>query len=175
MKDDGQTSLLTEAREQLLRDAWLRHDALWFRYTFKHLSEDATNTINIAIVERLGECEMLSLVRKLRVKRPKSTDIGAIKRLLETGLVLYQTQHSPVDIEQLPGHRLQVSMHDCWACEAVRKEGMLAQYRCGPWGRLKGWLRALDITPVLLPDPDYCLALAGGNADSLCQVEVQIL
>ncbi|WP_176722535.1 hypothetical protein [Candidatus Thiosymbion oneisti] len=160
-------------REQLLRDAWLRHDALWFGYVSEHLDDKLVNVGNRMIVERLAEYEMLSLMRKLRLW-PGNGDAATLKALFEIGIDLYQTRYSPVEIELLPGNCLGVSMHDCWACKAVREAGRLDRYRCGPWARLKGWLKAVGIIPKLKPDPGLCLALQEQGAEEVCRVEVAI-
>lgn len=160
-----------EAREQLLRDSWLKHDALWYRFCYEHLDTHVTNKGNRKIVERLAEFEMLSLIRKLKVNSTNfnTTDILS---LFEVGLDIYQTHNSPVTIKQISSRKLQISITNCWACRALKEAGLLEKYECGPWGRLKGWLRALQVGGKLTPNPKTCLALTRPSSAELCQVEV---
>ncbi len=163
----------SKSREQLLRAAWLRHDAMWFQYVAAHWGMNRVNEANRAIAEALGQFEMLNLLRHSQ-HNANIENIDELLRLFSLAIDIYQTHHSPVRLERVDHKTFSVSMSNCWACKAVELAGWLDQYQCGPWARLKGWLSALKLKSTLNPDPNLCLEYLGVNKGRICSVMVVI-
>ena len=169
----GTDSVGSKSREQLLRAAWLRHDAMWFQYVAGKCGMDTVNQANRAIVEKLGQFEMLNLLRCLQ-HSARIENVDELLQLFSLAIDIYQAHHSPVRLERIDDKTFRVSMSNCWACKAVELAGWLDQYQCGPWGRLKGWLSALKLNSTLNPDPTLCLEYLGINKGRLCTVMVVV-
>lgn len=166
-------SASNETREHLLREAWLRHDAMWVQHVTAKWGMNAVNEENRAIVEKLGQFEMLNLLRHCK-HRADIDNIDELLQLFSLAIDIYQTHRSPVRLDKVDNNMFSVSMSNCWACKAVEMAGWLDQYQCGPWARLKGWLSALRLKSSLNPDPYLCLEYLGVNKGRICTVMVVV-
>lgn len=167
-------NLSIQKRTQLVRDSWLRHDAMWFENAMSLCEFKTLNKLNKKIVFRLAQFEMYSLVRSVD-SFSYPNDMRNLSTILKVAVDIYQTSRSKVEIELLDENTLTIKMYECWACKSIENAGLLDEYECGPWQRLKGWLLALEVDYNMNPDPVACLKHLGVHDGSVCEVEVKVL
>jgi hypothetical protein len=146
------------AREKLLLQGWMWHDARWFTATAQEFGLQAANQLNTTAARETGRVEARRTLKLLDVPPPSDLQAcviaqEAIGRLLAPGLVDYDITTD--------GDSVRYDVRHCFAYENVTKAGIASEYRCGIFPRVAGWWDVFDVTYELTPKPGPCMMAAG--------------
>jgi len=146
-------------REQLLVKCWMSHDARWFNAVAREFGIAAANRINQNAVREMAKVEWQRIGRALGIAPPKNAaDCIAAQQamigLLGPDLLDYESQ-----VESDDAYR--VAVKRCFAHENVARAGIAAQYDCGIFARIEGWLEGMGFEHQVEPPLNGCLKAQG--------------
>ena len=147
------------AREQLLVKCWMTHDARWFNAVAREFGMEAANRLNQAAVRESAKVEAQRLGRALGLAPPQDAEgclqsQRALIGVLGPDLLDYEAQAEGPD-------SYRVSVKRCFAHENVEKAGIAAQYDCGIFARVEGWLDGMGVAHQVSPPLKGCLKAQG--------------
>jgi hypothetical protein len=147
------------AREQLLIKCWMTHDARWFNVVACEFGIEAANRANQTAVREAAKVEAQRVGRALGLTPPRDAAdcLKAQKALigvLGPDLLDFEAQAEGPD-------SYSVRVTRCFAHENVAKAGIAAQYDCGIFARVEGWLDGMGVRHVMAPPLKGCLKAQG--------------
>lgn len=148
-----------EEREALLIKCWMSHDARWFAAVAMSYGMEAANRANKLAVREEGKVEARRVVRVLGLPPPRTTE--DVMLINETMISLLGPDLLDYELERTAAGRFQYRIRRCFAYENVVRAGVAAQYECGIFPRVMGWLEALGVECELSPPLGLCLKAAG--------------
>jgi hypothetical protein len=146
---------------------WMTHDAMWYYHCLQELGADQANRINRAAIFSMAGIE-IQRIRKLmgRNNGPVGT-CRELREILDTAFELVLPEFMKFHYSFPEEDLLRGGFHECFAFEGVKKYGAECVYQCGIVTRIKGWLEALGVKYVMVPDIKGCLMRDQGK----CEVE----
>lgn len=150
---------MSSEREALLVKCWLSHDARWFNEVARTFGMEAANRANQNAVREAAKVEAQRVGRALGVAPPRDA-AGCVRAqeqligLLGPDLLDYET-----NVEDATTYRVHVKR--CFAHENVTRAGIAAQYDCGIFPRVEGWLAGMGLQPQVDPPLRGCLRAQG--------------
>ncbi|MFY9315864.1 MAG: DUF6125 family protein [Burkholderiales bacterium] len=153
------SGLAAGEREQLLVKCWMTHDARWFNAVAREFGMQAANRLNRRAVREMAKVEWQRVGRALGIEQPKDAAgclaaQQAMIDLLGPELLDYEAQVEGTDA-------CRISVRRCFAHENVEKAGIAAQYDCGIFSRIEGWLEGMGFAPQVQPPLKGCLKAQG--------------
>lgn len=152
-------ALSPEARETLLIQCWMSHDARWFMAAAAELGMPATNRLNQTAARELGKVEARRLAKAIGL--PNVEDIDGYLEAQETIIALLGPELLDYRVEKLDHARAMLHVERCFAFDNVKRAGVADQYDCGILPRVEGWLAGLAESHTISPTPGPCLKARG--------------
>jgi hypothetical protein len=147
------------AREQLLIKCWMTHDARWFNAVAREFGMATANRLNQAAVREAAKVEAQRVGRALGLTAPQDA-AGCLQAqraligVLGPDLLDYEAQAEGTD-----SYRIRVKR--CFAHDNVAKAGIAAQYDCGIFARVEGWMDGMGLRHEIAPPLKGCLMAQG--------------
>lgn len=144
------------AWRDLLQRNWMTHDAMWFgQATMRHGIEVA-NDLNCAAVRGMAAVETRRICRLVGLdpaERPEELRafVDAAIALVIPGFMTFEVAWSD-DERSVTFHTTR-----CFAHDGVEALGVVAEYRCGIFERVYGWLDALGFAYDVDPSTPNCI------------------
>jgi hypothetical protein len=146
-------------RESLLIKNWMAHDARWFALVAKECGMAVTNRINQTAAREVGKVEAQRLGRALQLPPVKTLDDYLVTQ--ETFIGLLGPDLLDYQVSKVSETACQLCVSRCFAYDNVTRAGVAAQYECGIFARVMGWLDALGVAYELSPALGKCLQAQG--------------
>lgn len=145
-------------RDILLKN-WMTHDALWYVEAAKAFGMAAASPMNLKVCRTLGRIECRRLMKSAGAAPPGNID--EYRELFEFGKQVFVPDFMKFQIEY-PANDTQVfHVFDCFAHKGMQKAGLIADYECGIFERIEGWLDAMGLSYNRTPDLSRCLKFKG--------------
>ncbi len=147
-----------QLRDFLIKN-WMTHDAIWYGEVAKKFGMAEASPMNLRVCRQLGRIEFGRLMKTLGASPP--THMGEYQELFEFGRQTFVPDFMDFQIEY-PGSDSQMfRVLDCFAHRGMEKAGLLADYECGIFERIEGWLDAMGLKYERTPDLSRCLKFKG--------------
>ena len=138
---------------------WMTHDALWYVEAAKAFGMAAASPMNLKVCRTLGRIECQRLMKTVGAASPGNMD--EYQELFEFGRQVFVPDFMKFQIEY-PGNDMQIfHVFDCFAHRGMEKAGLIADYECGIFERIEGWLDAMGLKYNRSPDLSRCLKFKG--------------
>ncbi|MBW1708833.1 MAG: hypothetical protein JRG97_02910 [Deltaproteobacteria bacterium] len=155
-----------EIRGILIKN-WMTHDALWFGEAAMRFGMAEASPMNLRVCRQLGRIEFRRLMKAVNASNPK--DFSEYMELFEMGREVFVPDFMEFQTEY-PGDDSQVvHVLDCFAHKGMERAGLIADYECGIFERIEGWLDAMELKYTRTPDLSRCLKFKG----EVCKVYVR--
>jgi hypothetical protein len=146
-------------RETRLIKNWMSHDARWFRAVAGEIGMAATNRINQSAARELGQVEAQRIVRALAL--PPAATLDGYLLAQEIFISLLGPDLLDYRIAQTADDTCAMYVDRCFAHENAVRAGIAAEYECGVFARVMGWLDALGLAYTLAPALGPCMKCQG--------------
>lgn len=146
-------------REALLVKCWMAHDARWFAAATAAGGMALANRLNRAASRECGRAEARRLVGVLGLPPVRSVEDWILVQ--ETFIGLLGPDLIDYGVSREGDSACRMDIRRCFAHEQVTRAGVAADYECGIFERLVGWLEALGVPHRLDPAPGKCLKVQG--------------
>ena len=137
----------------------MSHDARWFNAVAREFGMAAANRINQEAVREAAKIEAQRVGRALGAAPPQDA-AGCLRAqaamigLLGPGLLDYESR-----VED--ANTYSITVKRCFAHENVTRAGIVAQYDCGIFARIEGWLEGAGMDHQVDPPLKGCLKAQG--------------
>jgi hypothetical protein len=146
-------------RQELLVKCWMSHDARWFAAATQAGGMALANRLNRMAARECGRAEARRLAGVLGLPPVRSAEDWIVVQETLIGLLGPDLLDYRVSRE---GERsCSVRVDRCFAHDQVTRAGVAAEYECGIFERLAGWLDALGVAHDLDPALGRCLKVQG--------------
>ncbi len=146
-------------REALLVKCWMSHDARWFAAATQAGGMALANRLNRMASREAGRAEARRLAGVLGLPPVRSAEDWIVVQ--ETLIGLLGPDLLAYHVSRESERACRVSVARCFAHEQVTRAGVAAEYECGIFERVAGWLDALGIPHDLDPALGKCLKVQG--------------
>ena len=147
--------------KELLNKCWMTHDGMWFRHCLQECGIETTNKINKAAIYDAARIEGMRLARALGVDRIETfTDLHEFIRQANA---IVKADFMKIECSSPEPNILRWDVQQCFAYEGITRLGVIDQYQCGIFERVKGWLDALDIEYSVTPEAHGCMMHDAGR------------
>ncbi|MBI3107203.1 MAG: hypothetical protein HYY95_16830 [Candidatus Rokubacteria bacterium] len=146
-------------REALLVKCWMAHDARWFAAAAREGGIALANRLNRMASREAGRVEARRIAGALGLPPVRSADDWILTQEALIGLLGPDLIDYRVSKEGESACRM--SVERCFAHDQVTRAGMAAEYECGVFERVAGWLDALGVRHQLAPTLGRCLKAQG--------------
>lgn len=145
----------------LLHKSWMTHDGMWFRYCLELCGIEKANQINKAAIYAAAQVEAKRLAKLFGV--PQINSFAELCDFIQQATAVMQADFMQFTFEIPEDNVLRWHMHRCFAYEGVSRLGVIDQYQCGIFERLKGWLDGLGIPYTITPQVEGCMMHSDGR------------
>ena len=146
-------------REALLVKCWMSHDARWFMAVARECGMAVANRLNREAARELGRVEAPRLARALGLAPVTSLDEYLLVQ--EALIGLFGPDLLDYRVNTPGGTACRVDVARCFAHENAVRAGIAAEYECGIFARVAGWLDGLGLAHELRPALGRCLKAQG--------------
>lgn len=150
-----------EEIQNFLNKNWMTHDAMWFYHALREFGIEKTNKINRSAVRSMGAIEAKRIMRAIPMD--KFSSMRDIELFFEEGWDLARPRFMDASLDFTGSDRFRWTMRQCFAHDGVLKLGVIEQYECGIYERIKGWLDAMGLDFTVEPDSDSCMLYHEGR------------
>ncbi|MEW6208159.1 MAG: DUF6125 family protein [Acidobacteriota bacterium] len=155
------TTIGREELRELLNKSWMTHDAMWFRHCAQECGMEKTNRINKAAIRSAAVIEARRLAKIFEVEKIDSFE--GLYDFITKATDLIRADFMKFECSAPEKNLLRWRMHQCFAYEGVTRMGVIEQYECGIFERMKGWLEGLGIKYSIEPQIDGCMMHTDGE------------
>lgn len=146
-------------REALLVKCWMSHDARWFAAAALEGGMALANRLNRLAAREVGRVEARRVAGALGLAPVGSLDDWLLTQeiligLLGPDLLAYR-------VSRVSESACRVSVERCFAHDQVVRAGVVAEYECGIFERVAGWLEAVGLPHEMSPPLGKCLKAQG--------------
>src|SRR5574341_1209873 len=152
-------SLAPSERESLLIKSWMSHDARWFVAVAREFGMAATNRINQSAAHEVGKVEAQRILRALGL--PPAATLDDYLLLQEVFIGFLGPDLLDYRVAKTGDDTCMVHVDRCFAHENAVRGGVAAEYECGIFARVTGWLEALGLDYELSPALGPCMKCQG--------------
>lgn len=140
----------------LVQRGWLTHDAMWFANTVARFGIKTANELNRASVRAMAGIEA-KRVRKLAAIGDLHTHRD-LRRFFDAAIALViPAEVMSYELSWAPDDRwVSFEVTRCFAFEGTTALGVVADYECGIFERVEGWLDALGVPYEIEPTVTHC-------------------
>lgn len=146
-------------REALLVKCWMSHDARWFAAAALEGGMALANRLNRMAAREVGRVEARRIAGVLDLPPVRSVEDWIVVQ--ETLIGLLGPDLIDYRVSKEGERACRMSIERCFAHEQVTRAGMAAEYECGIFERVAGWLDALGVPHELAPALGRCLKAQG--------------
>jgi hypothetical protein len=150
-----------EELKELLNKSWMTHDGMWFRHCLEVCGIEQTNRINKAAIYSAARVEAKRLAKALGFTTIETFE--QLERFIEQATAVIQADFMKFTCAAPQKNVLRWEMQQCFAHEGVTRLGVIDQYQCGIFERIKGWLDSLGIEYTITPDVTGCMMHREGH------------
>ncbi|MCP5032472.1 MAG: hypothetical protein GY939_11750 [Actinomycetia bacterium] len=144
-----------EQLRALLLRGWMTHDAMWFMHAVQELGIERANHLNKAAVHDMAGIEAARLRKVAGLESVRNPD--EVRRFFDTAIELVIPDFMNFDVKWSPdSNSVQFEISKCFAFEGVTGLGVAAEYECGIYERIYGWLDALGLNYQATPTGPLC-------------------
>lgn len=147
-----------QVKDYLLTN-WMTHDALWYREAASRFGMSEASPMNLRICRSLGRIEFKRLLKATGSNPPK--DMAHLKVLYEEALRILVPPFIEMDAEFQSDDAILFKTRTCFAHKGMTEAGLIDEYECGIFERIKGWFDAMKVDYRLSPDLSRCLKYRG--------------
>lgn len=151
--------LAASERETLLVKGWMSHDARWFMAVARECGMQVANRVNRMAAHAAGEVEARRLARALGWGPVTTRDECLLAQ--ETLIALLGPDLLDYGVTRLGADAYRVDVRRCFAHDHAVRANIGADYECGVFERVAGWLDGLGVTHRMSPAVGRCLKCAG--------------
>jgi len=145
---------------------WMTHDALWYREAASRFGMSEASPMNLRVCRSLGTIEFKRLLKATGSNPPK--DMAQLKVLHEEARRILVPPFIEMDVDFQSANSILFKTRTCFAHKGMTEAGLIDEYECGIFERIKGWFDAMEVDYTLSPDLSRCLKYRGQE----CQVTV---
>jgi hypothetical protein len=156
----------TQVKDYLLTN-WMTHDALWYREAASRFGMTEASPMNLRVCRSLGRIEFKRLLRGTGSNPPN--DIAQLKNLYEEAQRILVPPFMETEVDFQPHSKILFKTRTCFAHKGMTEVGLIDEYECGIFERIKGWFDAMGVDYRLSPDLSRCLKYMGKE----CHVTVE--
>ncbi len=151
--------LAPSERESLINRCWMSHDARWFMAAAGEFGMAAANRLNQAAVRETAKVEVGRIVRALQLPPPGSIeDCMLVEELL---IGLFGPDALDYEVTKADDSAYSILVKRCFASDNATRAGIAAEYECGVFARVGGWLEGLGVECEMTPPLGRCLKRLG--------------
>ena len=160
-------SMDRETLRNLLLANWMTHDALWYGEVAAKFGMAEASPMNLKVCRTLGRIEFRRAMKWAGASTPQN--MGEYLELFQLAKELFVPEFMEIHVSY-PSEAVQVfHVLDCFAHRGMTRQGFIADYQCGIFERIEGWLDAMGVRYVRSPDLNRCLKFRGEE----CKVTVE--
>ncbi len=149
-----------ELRELLFKN-WMTHDGMWFLHCLQECGIEKANKINKAAVRSMAKVELRRIMAALSVEKIQS--FSEFKEFANTLFKVVKAKFMDFEYEFPEFNILKFTMNNCFAYDGVKRIGVIEQYECGIFERLKGWFEELRLNYKVDPQVNGCMMVSEGK------------
>jgi hypothetical protein len=146
-------------REALLVKGWMSHDARWFMAVAGECGMQVANRVNRAAAHATGEVEARRLARALGWEPVATREDCLLAQEILIGLL--GPDLLDYGVTRVGDDAYRVHVRRCFAHDNAVRAEIAADYECGVFARVSGWLDGLGVTYQVSPGVGRCLKCAG--------------
>jgi hypothetical protein len=146
-------------RDALLIQCWMSHDARWFAAAAQECGMPVANRLNQIAARAIGKVEAQRILRALSL--PPAVTLDDYLLAQEIFIALLGPDLLDYRVSKVGDRAFQVQVQRCFAYDNVVRAGIAAEYECGVFARITGWLDALGQTHEMNPALGKCLKAQG--------------
>jgi len=154
-----------QVKDYLLTN-WMTHDALWYREAASRFGMAEASPMNLRVCRTLGRIEFKRLLKATGSNPPK--DMAHFKILYEEALRILVPPFHEWEVDFPSSDTILCRTQNCFAHKGMTEAGLIDEYECGIFERIKGWFDAMEVDYTLSPDLSRCLKYRGQE----CHVKV---
>lgn len=148
----------------LLGKCWMTHDGMWFFHCLQEFGIAATNKINKSAIHSLSAIEIKRIKHVLGFeKNIENFDEFKLFFIEASKLMVPDFMHVSFSFPEQNKMAWAFDQGKCFACEGMKRLGVIDTYECGVLFRIKCWLEALEIKSRFDPEIDTCRMHFHGN------------
>lgn len=147
-----------QVKDYLLTN-WMTHDALWYREAAARFGMAEASPMNLRVCRSLGRIEFKRLLKATGSNPPK--DMAQLKVLYEEALRILVPPFIEMDADFQSDDAILFKTRTCFAHKGMTEAGLIDEYECGIFERIKGWFDAMELDYRLSPDLSRCLKYRG--------------
>jgi hypothetical protein len=143
-----------QVKDYLLTN-WMTHDALWYREAASRFGMSEASPMNLRVCRSLGRIEFKRLLKATGSNLPK--DMAHLKVLYEEALRILVPPFIEMDVDFQSDDAILFKTGTCFAHKGMTEAGLIDEYECGIFERIKGWFDAMEVDYRLSQDLSRCL------------------
>ncbi|MCP3936745.1 MAG: hypothetical protein GY708_15385 [Actinomycetia bacterium] len=144
-----------EKLQALLLRNWMTHDAMWFMHSVQELGIERANQLNRAAVHDMAAIEAVRIAKLAGLEGVRTLD--DVRQFVDAVIELVMPDFLHFDVKWSPDNNsVQFEISKCFAYEGVAGLGVAAEYECGIYERIYGWLDALGLEYQATPTGPLC-------------------
>lgn len=147
--------------KRLLHKNWMTHDALWVQEVASNFGMAEASPMNLRVCRTLGRIEFKRLMQVVGESAPK--DMAQYHRLFEMGKEVFVPDFMKFEITYEEPDRQVFQILKCFAYSGMVKAGLISDYECGIFERIKGWLDTMGLDYSIHPSLNRCPKLNGNE------------
>jgi hypothetical protein len=147
---------------------WMTHDALWYREVASRFGMTEASSMNLRVCRSLGRIEFKRLLKGTDTNAPR--DMAQLKELYEEANRILVPPFMETEVDFQRGDRILFRTQTCFAHKGMTEAGLIDEYECGIFERIKGWFDAMKVDCTLSPDLSRCLKFRGQE----CHVTIRL-
>ena len=147
-----------QVKDYLLKN-WMTHDALWYREAASRFGMSEASPMNLRVCRSLGRIEFKRLMKATGSNSPKG--MAQLKKLYEAALRILVPPFMETEVDFQRDNAILFKTRTCFAHEGMTEAGLIDEYECGIFERIKGWFDAMEVDYTLRPDLSRCLKYRG--------------
>jgi hypothetical protein len=156
-----------QVKDYLLTN-WMTHDALWYREVASRFGMTEASSMNLRVCRSLGRIEFKRLLKGTDTNAPR--DMAQLKELYEEANRILVPPFMETEVDFQRGDRILFRTQTCFAHKGMTEAGLIDEYECGIFERIKGWFDAMKVDYTLSPDLSRCLKFRGQE----CHVTIRL-
>ena len=137
----------------------MSHDARWFAAAALAGGMELANRLNRMAAREEGKAEARRIAGALGLARARSLDDWLLTQAILIGLL--GPDLLDYRVSRVSDSACRVSVERCFAHDQVVRAGVVAEYECGIFERVGGWLEGLGVAHEMSPPLGKCLKAQG--------------
>ena len=147
-----------QVKDYLLTN-WMTHDALWYREAASRFGMSEASPMNLRVCRSLGRIEFKRLLKATGSKLPR--DMAQLEKLYEEARRILVPPFMEMEVDFQRDDSILFKTQSCFAHKGMTEAGLIDEYECGIFERVRGWFDAMEVDYTLSPDLSRCLKYRG--------------